>query len=685
MEKSVFAVKVLAVMLFFMAFVPTAFAKSGDKATPAGKNQGGIVDIGPKETKISAGDIAAMQSGDAILRVKRNTYADNWAKQNGWYLCGVLAYLNFYTKNRSLRIEEDFTRILCDDDSYLNWTSYSFKVQEPLKIEEVDGNIVLTSFMLEPCKNVTVTKDGKALFSKKTIQPLTRTVLCKADSSIASANSAIAGENGTAKFENFTLASDDPLYKKLTSLGNVIDWTVSFNGDYLRKTESGNKGVPILPMYPVHCREWIATICNHAYVMASKEYEDYCLDCVEKKWLVTDEWQTKFLTKKEMGFLLQKTHKHTFRLGHCDGGGLGELNGEELWLMSSWFRNLGYNGGAFYHEFSHNMGYNHDDGNMCNQEVENGYGKKSWQLMGTKIFKQLFDAGKLPYTDLKLFNSDLFSYKELKTPDPAENIIKNGVLYVSEEVPAIAAGEYENYKLFSKIVFSSSVEVILQNAFWQSSVSELDIPSTVKRIGSGAFESTSLTSTVVIPDGVEEIGQGAFMMTRIPKIVVPASVKKFGATITEKQVVWVVKPGTAAYDYAVKNNYQIEVPAESPQETGKRILSEKAVSGPKGSWKDGDFSANSVRTYWNFSEFLDEEGRYIVTFSNVSGYNRLWLSDALFVADGKILEFFPKTYATRSIYYTINVPAGTKKLEMYALAHTNGGTNSTGTIEVERR
>ncbi len=605
-----------------------------------------------------------------IVRVKRNTFADKWAKSNGYYLCGVLADLNYYTKDRTKQITEDFTRILCDDDTYLNWTSYQFKVQEPLKIEDVGGEIVLTSFLLEPCVNVTVTKSGKTILSKKTIQPLTRTVLCKAEDA--------------AKPEDFKVTSDDGLYRKLTSLGNVLDWTVTFNGDYLRKTESGNKGVPYLKMLPVFCREWIATICNHAYVIASKEYEDYCLDCVEKKWLVTDEWQTKFLSTSDMRKLLQKARKHTFKLGRCDGGGLGAVGGEGLFLLDGWFRNVGYNGGAFYHEFSHNMGYNHEDGNMCNQEVGNGYGEKSWQLMGKKIFKQLFEADKLPYTDVKLFNSDLFSYDELNAPDPPENIIKNGVLYVAEGVTAIANAEYANNRLISKVVFSSSVEVILSNAFFQSYISEIDIPSTVKKIGSGAFESTALTTTVVIPDGVKEIGTGAFFSTRIPKIVVPASVTKFGEMITDKKVVWVVERGTPAYEYAVKNNYQIEVPGETPEEAAASIVNEKAEPGPKNTWKSGDFPMNDVRMYWDFSEFLDGEGRYVVSFTTTSGSNRLWLTDAIFIADGKLLEQFPETKATRSIDYIIYVPAGTKKLEFYALAHTNRGTNSNGTIVVEK-
>ena len=37
---------------------------------------------------------------------------------------------------------------------------------------------------------------------------------------------------------------------------------------------------------------------------------------------------------------------------------------------------------------------------------------------------------------------------------------------------------------------------------------------------------------------------------------------------------------------------------------------------------------------------------------------------------------------TPNIIYAINIPKGTKKLEMLALARTDGGTNSNGTVSV---
>ncbi|MBP5449182.1 MAG: leucine-rich repeat domain-containing protein, partial [Spirochaetales bacterium] len=555
------------------------------------------------------------------LRVKRNTYGDKWCKDNGYYLCGVLADLNTYTKDKSKEIKADFTRILCDDTPYVEWTSYKFKIQEPLKLEEVDDKLVLTSFMLYPCKNVTVTdQDGKVLIKNKTIYPLTRTVLCDFDFL-------------TDNVEIYSLTSDDKLYQIFKSM--PIDWTVTFDTT-IRKTESLTKGMYHLKMNPVLCREWIATICNHAYVIASDEFEELNYKYVEKKLLVTNKETTKFLTKEEMDKLLLKTRKHTFQLGHCDGGGLGDLGGSGLWLISGWFCNLGKSGGVFYHEFSHNMGWNHADGNMCNSGAANGYAKTEWPSVGSSIFQEFFKAGELPYTDLNIFNTNFFSFNELHRPDPGFDIVKNGVLYIGERMPRIDS--HKKQTDFTKVVISPSVEVIKGSAFYDTNLSEInippnvtnignesflgclslkniEIPDNVKKVGDGAFENcTSLTKVkigsgirqlskkmfknsaltevtipknikfidneafnncrnltkVVIEDGVRKIGDNAFGGTALTEIIIPPSVTMIGKNITSKNVVWNVKEGSFAHTFAIENKFLVGTLADK----GKKILAE---------------------------------------------------------------------------------------------------------------
>ena len=87
----------------------------------------------------------------------RGSYAETWAKQNGYYLCGTLANLSTYTKDASLKIDErDFTRILCDSETPKDLEKYHFNVTHPLTLDVVNGSLELTSYMLYPCQNVTV-------------------------------------------------------------------------------------------------------------------------------------------------------------------------------------------------------------------------------------------------------------------------------------------------------------------------------------------------------------------------------------------------------------------------------------------------------------------------------------------------------------------------------------------------
>lgn len=698
-----------------------------------------MVDLGPNIIEI--GEDAFNEK--TKLRVRRNTYADTWAKENGYYLCGVLADLNIYTKDSSKEIEEDFTRILCDDDSYINWTSYIFQVQQPLKIEEVDGNIVLTSFLLEPCENVTVSQNGKTFFSNKTIQPLTRTVLCEA--------------NSFSDPESFEILSDDSLYNVFRFLSAVIDWTVTFNGDFIRKTQSGHDDMPYLPMYPVFCREWIATVSNNAYVIANDQYKELCYKGVDEKWFVTNEEQTDFLTKEQMDTLLSKAYTHTFKLGRCNGGGLGTVGGINLYLTDTWLRNLGSKEPhGFFHEFSHNMGWNHVDGNMCNLGAANGYGEKCWPMMAATIYKQFYTAGELPYNDIYILNSDCFSYDELHKEDPAEDVVIDSILYITDGVPCIT-NTHKNQKDFAKAIIPSSVEVIKNSAFYGTKIKEIEIPSSivkienlafhsctdldsinipdnVKVIGDAAFQNdSSLTSvkigsglkelsyrifkssglteinipanikvigkeafadcknlkTVVIADGVQKIDNNAFYNTGIEKIEVPASVTEFGKNITSKKVVWIVKRGSAAYYYALGNNYPIELLPEPEDEVVAQIIaeSESAEYAPTEGWQTGDYTSGYERRRWDFSNELKGAGKYTITFKYTKGACMLCLADALFVADGNAIgHFFDMRSAgsnPRQIVYEITVPAGTEKLELLALAKTSGGIESNGTIKVE--
>ena len=530
-----------------------------------------------------------------IIRAKQNTYGDTWAKANGYYLCGVLADLNFYSKDASKHIEEDFTRILCDDDSYLNLNSYKFKIQEPLKLEEIDDKLVLTSFMLYPCENVTVTtKDGKTLISNKTIYPLTRTVLCDYDFL-------------TDKLEDFTLTTDDAFYQRLVSI--PTKWTISFNSS------------PHSPvnLKPVHAREYIAGIYNVAYIFGSPEYAARCYDAVENKTLATNEELTEFLTKEQMDELLEKSLNCSIVLMKCKDG-FGVAGGATLYLDNHWI--LGLSQGTpngFWHEFSHNMGWGHEDGNMCNDGRPEPF-NVDWPGIGSLLYQEEYKKGTTPYNEGKtFFNSNLFSSEYLNAPEPEADTVINNVLYIGEGMPRVES--YKNQTDFAKVVIPSSVEVIQGSALYGTAIQEITIPSSVRKIESQAFHSSALQS-VTIPDGVKEIGDAAFQNctslasaeigsglrqlnyrlfkgsglteiaipanvkvigkecfqdcanlkkvtiadgvrkidnsafknTAIEEIEIPATVTEIGTGITPKTAIWIVEQGSYAHKYAVENN-----------------------------------------------------------------------------------------------------------------------------------
>ena len=699
-----------------------------------------LVDIGPDVTEILSGTFA----DNVKLRAKRETYADTWAKANGYYLCSVLADLNVYTKDASKKIEEDFTRILCDNDSYADWTSYKFVIQQPLKLEEVDNKLVLTSFMLYPCENVTVTdKDGKTLISNKTIQPLTRTVLCDFDFL-------------TDSVENFTLTTDDAFYKELTSI--PTKWTISFNG-FVRRTSSSEKDL-CETAHAVHCREWIALIYDMAYVAGLPEYARRCYEAVENKELVTDDSLSVYLTKEQMDKLLKKVSEYSLVLGRCKGGyGLG--GGNVLYLENGWLTGIATSHGwknthAFWHEFSHCMGWSHEAGNMCNLERPKPWGEQCWPSIASKLYVEELEKGNPPYIAGKTFlNSKLFSNSELNPPIMAADTVIDGVLYVTEGMPRVES--HKNETDFTKVVIPSLVEVITNSAFYGTKIENVELPSNVKIIKTLAFHSceelksvtipnsvkeigdatfqncTSLTSveipnslrelntklfkgsglteitipgtvkvigkeafadckdlkTVVIEDGVRKIDNNAFYNTGIDTIVVPESVTMLGKNITSKGVVWKVKYGSAAYYAALANNFPIVLLPEPVENIAAKIMVESANAAAASieKWGKGDFASSYVRRAWDFSSELKGAGDYTVTFKYTGGACRLDLADALFVADGKAIAYIAERRSAGSnpkqIVYEITVPAGTKNLMLYALAKTDGGTESNGTIKIE--
>ena len=426
-----------------------------------------------------------------VLRAKRNTAADKCIRANGYYLCGVLADLNTYTKDKSKEIKEDFTRILCDDDPYWRWSTYKFNTLEPLKLEEVDDKLVITSFMLYPCTNVTVTdKNGKVLMRNKTIHPFTRTDVCDFDFI-------------TDSVENYTLTSDDAFYNKLVS--GKVKWNVSFSS-FIRR-ESTRKDASSETMCPAYLREYIPGIFDFAYTIGSAEYESRCYEAVENKTLVTDEALTVPLTREQMEKLLKQTKSWSFIFGRDNIAGTG--GGGVLTMTTDFILALSRGSpSAFWHEFSHCMGWAHEQGNMCFEGRPEPY-NIDWPSIGSLVYQKQYKDGTLPYVfDRYSLNTYFFSGKEVFPAGVEADVIKDDTLYIGNGMPS--TGSFKNNTSFTKVVLPSTVVQINGSAFYGTMINEFTIPENIVKIGNTAFHNCTELESIIIPNGVKQVGDAAF-------------------------------------------------------------------------------------------------------------------------------------------------------------------------------
>ena len=151
----------------------------------------------------------------------------------------------------------------------------------------------------------------------------------------------------------------------------------------------------------------------------------------------------------------------------------------------------------------------------------------------------------------------------LATRATAQDIVANGIYYniISDTQVAVAPAIYEGINHYEGCIIlpervycdgmNYDVAAIAPRAFWQSKVTEVQIPNSVTMIGDAAFadadQLTSITlplglkavsrymlagtalSSVVLPEGVTDIGRGAFEdCTYLRTVFLPFSLKTIG-------------------------------------------------------------------------------------------------------------------------------------------------------------
>lgn len=94
----------------------------------------------------------------------------------------------------------------------------------------------------------------------------------------------------------------------------------------------------------------------------------------------------------------------------------------------------------------------------------------------------------------------------------------------SYQVTGIGYAAFEGCNQLSKVSLPDGVEIIGNNSFSQTALSEIALPHSLKLIGEEAFYSCPSIKTMIVPEGVEKIGRYAFAkMDHLEILELPAS------------------------------------------------------------------------------------------------------------------------------------------------------------------
>lgn len=131
----------------------------------------------------------------------------------------------------------------------------------------------------------------------------------------------------------------------------------------------------------------------------------------------------------------------------------------------------------------------------------------------------------LPYIG-NMTNSMMFSYLDIS------NICKDQTLYIPENIESIGANCFENTTGFNQVKFPTNLKYINDYAFYNTQITELDVPGSVEIIAKGAFSLCNKLKTVKLNEGVEELESMCFSgCEMIHDISLPDSLRTIGEKV----------------------------------------------------------------------------------------------------------------------------------------------------------
>lgn len=154
------------------------------------------------------------------------------------------------------------------------------------------------------------------------------------------------------------------------------------------------------------------------------------------------------------------------------------------------------------------------------------------------------------------------SYGKITLSVYDDEIVADGVLYISKSSEATEYKQYADRADFSYVEFPEGITEIGYSSFSGTSLKKVVIPGTVRLINGWAFAHCYELEEVIIEDGVEEIREGAFYdCPSLVSVTLPASVvsiPKDNALFGENKEtrVFHCPEGSVAYEKAVRNEFQ---------------------------------------------------------------------------------------------------------------------------------
>ena len=122
----------------------------------------------------------------------------------------------------------------------------------------------------------------------------------------------------------------------------------------------------------------------------------------------------------------------------------------------------------------------------------------------------------------------------------AQDIVANGIYYniISDTQVAVAPAYYEGVNHYEGCIIlpervycdgvNYDVAAIAPRAFWQSAVTEVQIPNSVTMIGEAAFADADDLASITLPLGLRDISRYMLAGTAITNIVLPEGVTSIG-------------------------------------------------------------------------------------------------------------------------------------------------------------